>query len=112
MYPKFKAESGLLLTAYVRAIDMETTYKKGLEYKNSKSESVADKIIYNGHRLGDTLPDNKEIGVIGMLDVRSINGENDWLMLYVDESAGKTPVILDANGLHTYAAVEYYAYVN
>lgn len=112
VYPKFKAESGLLLTAYVRAIDMETTYKKGLEYKNSKSESVADKIIYNGHRLGDTLPDNKEIGVIGMLDVRSINGQNDWLMLYVDESAGKTPVILDANGLHTYAAVEYYAYVN
>ena len=112
VYPQFKAESGLLLTAYVRAIDMETTYKKGLDYKNSKSEFVADKIIYNGHRLGDTLPDNKEIGVIGMLDVRSVDGENDWLMLYVDESAGKTPVILDANGLHTYAAVEYYAYVN
>ena len=107
VYPQFKAESGVLLTAYVRAIDMETIYKKGLDYN-----SVADKIIYNGHRLKYTRPENKEIGVIGMLDVRSIDGENEWLMLYVDESAGKTPVILDANGLHTYAAVEYYAYVN
>lgn len=111
-YPQFKAEAGLLLTAYVRAISMETVYKKGLEYKNSSGESLADKIIYNGHSLADTLPDNKEVGVVGMLDVRSINGENDWLMLYVDESSSKKPVIVDANGLHTYSAVEYYAYVN
>ena len=82
--------------------------------ENASGELVIDKIVYDGHPLkqGSTSPYVNQIGVIGMFDVRSITGKNPWVMLYVDESGAKAPVIPDALGLHTYSAVEYYAFVN
>ena len=115
VYTTLQLEEQCFFTAYVHAINLNVeNFASGLPMKNAKGENVIDKIIYDGHPLkgSDTDPYVNQIGVIGMFDVRSISGKNPWVMLYVDNSGAKPKPIPDALGLHTYSAVEYYAYVN
>lgn len=115
VYTTLQLEEQCFFTAYVHAINLNVeNFASGLPMQNARGEMVVDKIIYDGHKLAqsDTDPHVNQLGVIGMFDVRSISGKNPWVMLYVDESGAKAPVIPDALGLHTYSAVEYYAYVN
>ncbi|MBQ8582204.1 MAG: polymer-forming cytoskeletal protein [Ruminococcus sp.] len=115
VYTTLQLEEQCFFTAYVHAINLNVqNFSAGLLMENASGELVIDKIVYDGHPLkqGSTSPYVNQIGVIGMFDVRSITGKNPWVMLYVDESGAKAPVIPDALGLHTYSAVEYYAFVN
>ncbi len=115
VYTTLELEEQCFFTAYVHAINLNVkNFASGMPLKNAAGEKIIDKIIYDGHSLkeSDTDPYVEKIGVIGMFDVRSITGKNPWVMLYVDNSGAKPKPIPDALGLHTYASVEYYAYVN
>ena len=115
VYTTLELEEQCFFTAYVHAINLNVkNFASGMPLKNAAGENIIDKIIYDGHPLeaSDTDPHVSQIGVIGMFDVRSITGKNPWVMLYVDNSGAKPKPIPDALGLHTYASVEYYAYVN
>ena len=95
-----------LVTAYVTAIYMDV--KMPTVNTNDK---IKNSIIYDGQPLSTANPMEGRFGVIGMLNVRSADAQNDWTLIYVteDEGSGKKQIV-DAEGAHAYEAVEYMAY--
>lgn len=106
------------ITAYVKAINMDV-------WIDTLNTSWVNKIVYDGKKLG-SIPkmENQRISIVGCLNVNSCNksGEgalvssctNQWMLLYVseDNTGAGADTTTDAEGLHTYDAIEYTAYVS
>ena len=95
-----------LVTAYVTAIYMDVKMPRV-----NTNDKIKNSIIYDGQPLSTANPMEGRFGVIGMLNVRSADAQNDWTLIYVteDEGSGKKQIV-DAEGAHAYEAVEYMAY--
>lgn len=117
MYAENNAKLNLtnmaIITAYIRAaktLDMNIV-------DASEQAKIRDSIIYDGLSFAD-LPSisNGEgpysrFAVIGLLNVRSCTSTNDWNLIYVcPDDPNNTAGVVDAEGKHTYDAVEYMAY--
>ena len=104
-----KMENGSLMTAYITAIHMNIDMPTV-----DDTDKICSSVIYDGQLLSATTPVTKKVGVIGMLNVGSVNanciGDNDWTLLYVSEDPTKNTVVVDAEGAHAYEAVEYMAF--
>lgn len=103
---KLKFYNGAIITAYITAIYMDVDMPTVLE--NGK---VANSIVYDGQPLDTADPQKNRFGVIGMLNCRSADAQNDWTLIYVsDDDSKRKNTVVDAEGAHAYEAVEYMAY--
>ena len=91
-----------LVTAYITAIYMDIS----MPTVNTNA-TVKNAIIYDGQPLSTATPMEGRFGVIGMLNVRSSDAQNDWTLIYVTEEEGGGSSVVDAEGAHAYEAVEY-----
>jgi hypothetical protein len=102
------SDGEVCITAYVKAINMDV-------YVDVGKTSWLNKIVYDGKKfntisgIGDA-----RICVVGCMNVKSCKSQNQWMLLYVseDNTGAGADTTTDAEGLHTYDAIEYTAYVS
>lgn len=106
---KFKGSNGFFITAFVRAPYMDFD----VPTLSSAYDGCLSRIYYDGIRMDRAGNRNGQgparFGVLGCLNVASHDAQNDWLLVYVKDSANGG-ITLDANKQHTYAAVSYMDY--
>lgn len=100
-----KYYNGAILTAYITAIYMDVD----MPTVNTNAQ-ITNSVIYDGQPLSSAKPQENRYGVIGMLNVRSAEAQNDWTLLYVSDEEGGKKQVVDAEGAHAYEAVEYMAF--
>ena len=82
-----------------------------------------EKCYYDGYKIrgASSIADTSRCAVVGCLNVKTCTSALPWFTLYVNEGDpsqnnnnqnNNNTSIKDAEGLHTYEAVEYMAYTN
>ncbi|MBR4627670.1 MAG: hypothetical protein IKO47_08235 [Ruminococcus sp.] len=94
-----------IVTAYITAIYMDVS----MPTVNTNAK-IKNAIIYDGQPLSTASPMEGRFGVIGMLNCRTSDAQNDWTLIYVSDEEGGNKQVVDAEGAHAYEAVEYFAF--